>query len=37
MEFGSSNIDADFVLSVVKNDLGPLDEALALLEKIAKE
>lgn len=34
---GYFDIDADFVLSVVKNDLGSLDDALALLEKIAKE
>lgn len=34
---GYFDIDADFVLSVIKNDLASLDEALALLEKIAKE
>lgn len=34
---GYFDIDADFVFSVVKNDLDSLDEALALLEKIAKE
>lgn len=32
---GYFDIDADFVLSVIKNDLGTLDDALARLENIA--
>lgn len=34
---GYFDIDAEFVLSVVKNDLTPLDEALSRLESIAQK
>lgn len=33
---GYFDIDAEFVLSVVKNDLIPLDDALSHLESIAQ-